>query len=179
MDPQPKSKLLTSLGNIRFLSSPLTKVHPFVQMTSGADQLAVLCSKCQAIFEGEWAEKASLESLLDKDANNHFEGSVEESIDETIDPPDLNSTDGRTQETDSTMDSAWYEEPDWVKLIISDNSSPDVVSFTSPEHHSIENLEVSALNGCQLCALLKEIVFERIDELDETVVASLVGIVVV
>ena len=173
MDPDTKHTFTlstTALSSLGVLSSPITKGSTTHQLINDTALTAALCPTCQRIFEGEWAERESLELRLSLKCNviAHSEEALESPTNDDCETGSLGAT--------STADIYWYENPDWVKVNSSDTQP---VSFISPKHHAIPSLESSALDGCALCALLKEIVFTRIEELDENVVAQLVGVAVV
>lgn len=165
--------LLSSTGRKKFTTRSeysTDDANPLGALRADPSPLAMLCVKCQSVFEGEWAEKESLNLTTEDNASLLNINPVKES-------PVLesNSSMSDSQETES---SEWGENPEWVKVVPSDT---EPVSFVSPQHHSVENLKASAQNGCNLCALLRETVIAKMESLDleESVITSLVGIVVV
>ena len=152
-------------------------------MNQSADALplAELCELCQQIFEGQWMEKELLELATGSNATNRA-GDPGECLEQ-------NRVDNISSQTDTASFSVegWYENPDWVKVMVADTeignaASLENVSFLSPQHHTIAELEQSARNGCNLCRTLVDIVRDKTHELEEPikkVLPQLLGIVIV
>ena len=107
-----------------------------------ADLNAPLCNPCELIFRQHWVSKESFEP-------SGHEMDLEAVIDAA---------------SQLGSDYELHEAPDWVTLGLEGSGE-----YTSPIHHTVEELEKSATAGCRLCVMFWDMVQDEVGALaDET-----------
>lgn len=108
---------------------------------SSAKAAPGLCELCHRIFRGHW--QAREESV------HSGNGSLE----------------------DGNGDNHFYERPDWLQIDGRANLDIEpeaVLKPSSPAHHSIPALEISAKEGCHLCVIFWDRLLPKIPSLKDT-----------
>jgi hypothetical protein len=108
---------------------------------SSAKNAQKLCGLCRRIFRGDWQAR--------EDSIRSGNGSLE----------------------DGNDDSHFHERPDWLQIDGRVNLGTEQIPIlkpSSPSHHSIPALEISAKNGCHLCVIIWDHLQSKLPDLTKS-----------